>query len=95
MEEPNSKSTEEPDLNKNLPHANKYVERAVPTFIYSGTLLIVSNYLFIPLMLTLMGSEINRLPGLPVEFWASWGGILAAWIIGNSIEKLNKKHPTL
>jgi len=69
-----------------LEQGDNYTKRARPTVVYAGLVFIFFNYVLVPIVQSLFGAEIEPFP-LPGSFWAAWGGIVATWTIGRSVEK--------
>lgn len=75
-----------------LQQGDSYTKRARPTVVYFGLAVIGLNFAVFPIvawvMLTMSGSE-AALPELmlPAEFWYAWGGIVATWSVGRSMER--------
>ena len=67
--------------------SSKFVVRAVPTFIYTGTIIILVNYCIIPIIWSIFRIEDHGGFDLPSEFWFSWAVILMSWIIGKLFSK--------
>jgi hypothetical protein len=63
-----------------LQQGDTYTKRARPTVVYFGLLVIFFNYCLVPVVQSFMGTVIEPF-GLPAEFWAAWGGIVATWSI--------------
>lgn len=64
-----------------LQQGDNYTKRARPTVVYAGLAFILFNYV-LPNYL-----PIEKAVDLPAEFWIAWGGIVATYSIGRSMEK--------
>lgn len=71
-----------------LIQGDNYTKRARPTVVYFGLFTIFFNYCLIP-AIQYFGGQVPQSFDLPVEFWAAWGGIVATWTIGRTVEKKN------
>jgi len=69
-----------------LQQGDSYTKRARPTVVYAGLVFIFFNYVLVPTIQSLAGTNIQPFD-LPVEFWAAWGGIVGTWTIGRTAEK--------
>lgn len=96
-----------------LQQGDSYTKRARPTVVYVGLGAIVFNYCIAPLVGWAAGefspTYISQLPELtlPTEFWYAWGGVVATWSVGRTMERRgssnnlveivtgNKKRPSL
>lgn len=79
-------STKERILVTELTQGDKFTKRARPSVVYFGLVLIFINYCLIPAIQVFSGQAIQPLP-LPEYFWIAWGGIVATWSVGRSMEK--------
>ena len=68
-----------------LQSGDRYTMRARPTIAYSGLFLIFWSYGLAPAM------SLGRMD-LPEFFWISWGGVVATWSVGRSMERIGKKN---
>ena len=75
-----------------LNQKDNFTKRARPTVVYFGLLMIALNYFVVPLLTLLFGTESITFE-LPTEFWTAWGGIVATWAIGRSVEKVKGANP--
>lgn len=70
---------------------DKFTQRARPTVVYFGLLIIAWNYAVLP-MLTTVGADgaITHFTPvvLPSDFWYAWGGIVSVWSAGRSAERI-------
>jgi hypothetical protein len=70
---------------------DKFTKRARPSIVYVGLAAVGWNYVLLPTVLrvaTLFATNVDISPmELPVEFWATWGGVSGTWIIGRSAER--------
>ncbi len=78
--------TKEQELVKTMQQGDNFTKRARPSVVYAGLLFIFFNYVLVPTIQSLAGTQIQPFQ-LPVEFWAAWGGIVATWTIGRTAEK--------
>ena len=69
-----------------LQQSDNYTKRLRPTIGYALTLLIMLNYLVLPMA--------GRVPvDLPDQFWYVYTGLLSVYFVGRSYEKINaSKH---
>jgi hypothetical protein len=72
-----------------LTQGDNYTKRARPTVVYGGLIMIGINYVIAPFLAQLFGAGALEPFQLPMEFWAAWGGVVATWSIGRSLEKAN------
>jgi len=84
-------SAKERVLVAELQQSDAYTKRARPTVVYTGLLFIFLNYCLVPLIQSLSGIPVKSFD-LPAEFWVAWGGIVATWSIGRSVEKSGTKN---
>jgi hypothetical protein len=76
-----------------LNQGDSYTKRARPTVVYVGLGAIVFNYCLAPLIgwgiQEWSPNYISDLPELilPAEFWYAWGGIVATWSVGRTMER--------
>jgi hypothetical protein len=77
-----------------LSQGDNFTKRARPSVVYAGLAFIGINYVLTPMINRLFGIELPPIP-LPPEFWATWGGICATWVIGRSAEKRGSRHPAV
>lgn len=76
-----------------LSQGDNYTKRARPTVVYVGLGAIVFNYCVAPLVgwgiVEFAPGYVNALPELvlPPEFWYAWGGIVATWSVGRTMER--------
>lgn len=75
-----------------LAQGDNYTKRARPTVVYGGLVMIGINYVIIPFLASVFGAEAMQPMQLPTEFWAAWGGVVATWSIGRSLEKANMSN---
>jgi len=54
--------------------------------VYAGLAFIFLNYCVVPIAAYLGAGDVPSFP-LPQEFWLAWGGIVATWSVGRSMEK--------
>lgn len=91
-------SAKERILVAELTQGDSYTKRARPTVVYAGLSFIGINYVLIPLIARaasifgVAGIDPRPLTDLPTEFWAAWGGICAAWVMGRSVEKRGSRN---
>lgn len=69
-----------------LTQGDNYTKRARPTVVYFGLGVIAWNYSLIPIFGALAGVDLPDLP-LPAEFWYAWGGVVATWSVGRTMER--------
>ena len=70
-----------------LTQGDTYTKRARPTVVYFGLGVIAFNFCLIPVVgYFATGTEMPQLP-LPAEFWYAWGGIVATWSVGRTMER--------
>jgi len=69
-----------------LNQSDNYTKRARPTTVYFGLIVIAFNYCLVPLIMLFKDMDIQPFM-LPTEFWMAWGGVVATWSIGRSVEK--------
>lgn len=69
-----------------LQQGDNFTKRMRPTIGYVGLGAIVLNHVVIPLVQLLMGKPIEPIM-LPTEFWVAWGGYVATYSLGRSVEK--------
>ncbi len=69
-----------------LKHGDAYTKRARPTVVYVGLAAIIFNYCVIPTISVILDRVFPPFE-LPTEFWAAWGGVVATWSIGRTMEK--------
>jgi len=65
---------------------DNFTRRARPTLVYWGMGIITLSYVIMPM---LGKPQID----MPDEFWWAWGGVVGAWIVGRSAERLGVKGP--
>lgn len=72
-----------------LSQGDNYTKRARPTVVYFGLGFIFFNYSLVPLLTFLSGGTDYRplVLDLPAEFWYAWGGIVATWSVGRTMER--------
>jgi hypothetical protein len=75
-----------------LTQGDNYTKRARPTVVYGGLIMIGINYVIAPFFGQLFGADAMQAFQLPGEFWAAWGGVVATWSIGRSLEKANMSN---
>jgi len=68
-----------------LTQGDNYTKRARPTVVYFGLALIAWNYSVVPFVGALTIYTVPLMP-LPSEFWYAWGGIVATWSVGRTME---------
>lgn len=80
---------------------DSFTRRARPAVVWTGLLAIIWNYVAMPTISHLVkffaDTSIDWTPvALPTDFWIAWGGIVATWSIGRSMERrsLNMNKPT-
>jgi hypothetical protein len=78
--------TKERILVAELTQGDTYTKRARPTVVYGGLVFIAFNYSIAPLFNGMMDAGIPELT-LPSEFWYAWGGIVATWSVGRTMER--------
>lgn len=69
-----------------LNQGDNYTKRARPTVVYFGLGLILFNYSISPIVQGVTGTPFFPMP-LPAEFWYAWGGIVATWSVGRTMER--------
>ena len=69
-----------------LQHGDTYTQRARPTIVYGGLVMIAINYVLYPIIGDLLGTRPAPLE-LPLEFWAAWGSVPGIYALGRSAEK--------
>jgi len=69
-----------------LTQGDAYTKRARPTVVYFGLVVIAWNYSLIPVFGALLDIVLPELP-LPTEFWYAWGGVVATWSVGRTMER--------
>ena len=74
-----------------LTQGDNYTKRARPTLIYAGLLIIAWNYSAVPFLGAVMNISVPFMP-LPAEFWYAWGGAVATWSIGRTMERRGSKN---
>ena len=76
-----------------LTQGDNYTKRARPTVVYGGLFMIFYNYSLVPLFAWILRNfsdgYLTALPQLPLpsEFWYAWGGIVATWSVGRTMER--------
>lgn len=69
-----------------LTQGDNFTKRARPSVVYIGLIFIALNHVIGPWAAYFIGTEIPEIT-LPTEFWVAWGGIVATWSIGRTMEK--------
>ena len=69
-----------------LQQGDNYTKRARPSVVYVGLIFIFINYILVPIISKWNGLDVTPLE-LPEYFWIAWGGIVATWSVGRSMEK--------
>lgn len=89
-------SAKERILVAELTQGDNYTKRARPTVVYGGLAIIAWNYSIVPLFVALLQP---KFPGitlpvltLPGEFWYAWGGVVATWSVGRTMERRGAKN---
>ena len=76
-----------------LSQGDTYTKRARPTVVYGGLVFIAINFVIAPIAMwfavQIAGVEMPAFPSLdlPAEFWYAWGGIVATWSVGRTMER--------
>ena len=69
-----------------LAQGDNYTKRSRPTIVYAGLAFIAINHVVFPCAAYLFGVAPPVLD-LPVEFWATWGGVCGVYSLGRTVEK--------
>ena len=77
-----------------LTQGDTYTKRARPTVVYFGLSIIAWNYSIVPFFAGVQGVTLPPMP-LPSEFWYAWGGVVATWSVGRSMERRGAKNNLL
>ena len=77
-----------------LTQGDNYTKRARPTVVYFGLAVIAWNYSVVPFMGAVMEMSMPLMP-LPAEFWYAWGGVVATWSVGRTMERRGAKNNLL
>ena len=77
-----------------LTQGDNYTKRARPTVVYFGLVIIAWNYSVVPFMGAVIGMSMPLMP-LPDEFWYAWGGVVATWSVGRTMERRGAKNNLL
>lgn len=81
-----------------LTQGDTYTKRARPTVVYAGLVFIALNYVVAPVVLWLVtqyrGYPVESFPTLtlPTDFWYAWGGVVATWSVGRTMERRGVKN---
>lgn len=78
-----------------LQHGDAYTKRARPTLVYAGLVLLAINHMILPWFAHFRGIVVPSID-FPPEFWVGWSGVVGAWAIGRSVERVkngNGKKP--
>jgi len=75
-----------------MQQGDNYTKRARPSIVYFGLAAIGLVHVLLPvvawLIIALTDSAVEMPDiALPVQFWATWGGVCGIWIIGRSVER--------
>jgi hypothetical protein len=81
-------STQKEIIVAELQQGDSYTKRMRPSLGYFGMAVIFFNYCIVPLWKYLSG-EAPQPFDLPAEFWLAWGGMMATYSIGRTMEKRN------
>jgi len=87
-------ATKEKIMVAELQSGDNYTRRARPTLAYFGMLVILVNYVVLPWVSAFTDGGYNALPPIemPAEFWWAWGGVVATWSVGRSMERRGSKN---
>ena len=77
-----------------LTHGDNYTKRARPSLAYFGMLVIFINYVAAPIAAAFSDVLIPELT-LPDGFWYAWGGVVATWSVGRTMERRGAKNNVL
>jgi len=69
-----------------LQQGDSYTKRARPTVVYGGLVFIFLQYIVLPLIAQITGTNYT-INAFPEEFWYGWSGIVATWSMGRTFEK--------
>lgn len=74
-----------------LKQDDKYTKRARPSLVYVGLGAMVINHIVLPWTTFFLDTAAD-LPTieLPGEFWWGWTGVVGAWAVGRSVEKVKR-----
>lgn len=57
-------------------------------------MVIVVNYMIVPVIYAALGETEWVTLKLPLEFWATWGTVSGAFVVGRTAEKMGKSNKT-
>jgi hypothetical protein len=77
-----------------LTQGDNYTKRARPTVVYFGLAVIAWNYSIVPFLGAFIATPMPLMP-LPAEFWYAWGGVVATWSVGRTMERRGSKNNLL
>jgi len=86
--------TKESIMVAELTQGDNYTKRARPTVVYFGLAIIAWNYSVVPFMGAVLEMSMPMMP-LPSEFWFAWGGVVATWSVGRTMERRGAKNNLL
>ena len=69
-----------------LSQGDNFTKRMRPSLGYFGMGVILFNYCIVPLIAYIRG-EAPKPFELPTEFWVAWGGMMATYTVGRTMEK--------
>lgn len=75
-----------------MQQGDNFTKRARPSIVYFGLAAIGLVHVLFPIvawLIIVLTDTSTEMPdiALPVQFWATWGGVCGIWIIGRSAEK--------
>jgi len=70
---------------------DNFTKRARPTVVYAGLSFIAINHVIAPWASHFAGITVPLIE-MPTEFWLAWGGIVATWSVGRSMEKMGASN---
>ena len=71
-----------------------YTKRARPTVIYGGLVTLFLNEVLLPWLAHFTATAIPTI-NLPSEFWWAWGGVVATYAVGRTMEKRSRLNGSL
>lgn len=65
---------------------DNYTRRARPTVVYAGLAAMAVNHIVLPWIAYYSGNPPPSIE-IPGIFWTAWGGVVATWSVGRTMEK--------